>query len=175
MNVAPPVGVMPRPHVFDSHFDVANRWLNEVALSLDLTPAEHPRAMRALRAGLHAIRDRLPANEAVDLGAQLPTLIRGLFYEGWTFATDPTRIRDREAMLARVQEELASDPRLAPIDVLRAVIHVLVEHVSPGEIRDVVATLPKPIAALWLELTGHAIEPLPIDGDGLTRHTGYTR
>lgn len=151
---------MTRPHLFDSHVATANTWLDQIINNLDLQPADRPRALHALRAGLHAIRDRLPAAEVVDLGAQLPTVIRGIYYDGWTLANDPTRIRDRTAMIARVEKELAHDPRLDPVDVLRAVIHLLVEHVSPGEILDVVATLPRSIASLWQDLTGHALETL---------------
>ena len=148
---------MTRPHVFDAHLGTATAWLDELIENLDLAPADHAHALRALRAGLHAIRDRLPAAEVVDLAAQLPVLIRGIYYEGWSLGNDPTRIRDRAAMVARVEAELASDPRLDPVDVLRAVIHLIVEHVSPGEIRDVLSTLPRPIAALWQDLTGHAL------------------
>ncbi|MBS1120573.1 MAG: hypothetical protein H6Q90_2801 [Deltaproteobacteria bacterium] len=155
------LAVMTRPHVLDSHVETANTWLNELMESLELSsPADGARALHALRAGLHAIRDRLPASEVVDLGAQLPTLIRGIYYEGWTLTNDPTTIRDRAAMVARVKHGLMPDPRLDPVDVLRAVISLLVEHVTPGEILDVVATLPAPIAALWQDLTGHAIETL---------------
>jgi uncharacterized protein (DUF2267 family) len=166
-----------RPHVFDSYVDVANRWLAELVDNLELTPAEYPRALHALRAGLHAIRDRLPAVEVLDLGAQLPTLIRGLYFEGWTLANDPTRIRDREAMIARVAQELKPDLRLDPTDVLRAVIHLLVEHVSRGEIDDVIATLPGSIKALWHDLTGHALDipPRTPRPEGPTRRTGYSR
>ena len=148
----------PSAHVFDSHLETANAWLNQVAENLHLSPNDRVHALRALRAGLHAIRDRLPASEVVDLGAQLPMLIRGLYYEGWTLSNDPTRIRDRAAMVDRVREELMPDPRLDPVDVLRATIHMLVEQVSPGEIRDVMSTLPRPIAELWQDLTGHAVE-----------------
>jgi uncharacterized protein (DUF2267 family) len=152
-----------RAHVFDSHLETANTWLAQVMESLELSPDERPRALHAMRAGLHAIRDRLPAAEVVDLGAQLPTLIRGIYYEGWTLANDPRRIRDRAAMIARVKDEMPSDSRLDPVDVLRAVIEMLVEHVSPGEILDVVATLPGPIASLWQDLTGHALDTLEED------------
>lgn len=163
-----------RLHVFDSHLAVANRWMKELIENLDLGPADQPRALHALRAGLHAIRDRLPHNEIVDLGAQLPTLIRGIYYEGWTNRhTKP--LRDRAAMVARVQKELGPEPKLDPVDVLRAVIHLLVEHVSEGEIRDVLATLPKPIAELWHDLTGHAlVPPLPVHHT-FARRTGYSR
>lgn len=148
-------------HVFDPHVDVAKRWLNELSDNLELGPEESPRALHALRAGLHAIRDRMPANEVVDLGAQLPALIRGLYYEGWTLRTDPREIRDRAAMVARVAKELAPDQHLDPVDVLRAVIHLLVEHVSLGEIDDVLATLPASIRAMWHDLTGHALLDRP--------------
>jgi len=29
------------------------------------------------------LRDRLTVDEAVNLGAQLPMLVRGFYYEGW--------------------------------------------------------------------------------------------
>jgi uncharacterized protein (DUF2267 family) len=41
------------------------------------------RAYSVLRAVLHALRDRLIVDEAVNLGAQFPMLIRGFYYEGW--------------------------------------------------------------------------------------------
>lgn len=154
---------MTRAHLFDSHLETANKWVDEISESLELPATERPRALHALRAGLHAIRDRLPAAEVVNLGAQLPTLIRGIYYEGWALANDPTRMRDRVEMIARVKEELMLDPRMDPVDVLRAVIHLLVEHVSPGEIRHIVTTLPRPIASLWQDLTGHALDTLAVN------------
>lgn len=161
-------------HVFDSHVDAANTWLRPLIEDLELAPEDQARAVHALRAGLHAIRDRLPAAEVVDLAAQLPTLLRGIFYEGWRLGNDPTRIRDRAAMLARVKKELGADLRLAPYDVLRSVIRLLVKRVSPGEIRDMVATLPRPIATLWNELSGPAIESAVRSPDPARVHrTGY--
>lgn len=163
-------------HVFDSHVDAANAWVRPLIEDLKLTPGEHARAVHALRAGLHAIRDRLPAAEVVDLAAQLPTLLRGIFYESWRLDNDPTRIRDRAAMLARVKKELGTDPRLVPYDVLRSVIRLLVKHVSAGEIRDMVATLPRPIATLWNELSGSPTESAVTSRDpALVRRTGYAR
>ena len=156
---------MSKHHVFESTVSVANRWLKELMTTLQLPVGEEPRALHALRAGLHSIRDRLPANEVADLGAQLPTLIRGVYYDGWSLRSDPTRIRDRAAMLARVRKELGSDARLNAEEVLRAVIHLLAAHVSAGEIKDVISTLPRSIASLW--------EGVP--APKLTQHTGYSR
>jgi uncharacterized protein (DUF2267 family) len=108
----------------------------------------------------------------------LPTIIRGVYYEGWTLHRDLGQLRDREAMISRVKAELAPDLRLDPADVLRAVIHLLVEHVSKGQIQHVLATLPKSIAALWHELTGRSLELSPPPrGQAATapRRSGYTR
>jgi Uncharacterized conserved protein (DUF2267) len=37
----------------------------------------------ALIAALHALRDWLPRDEAICIGACFPPLLRGLYYEGW--------------------------------------------------------------------------------------------
>lgn len=169
---------MPHHDVLEPYVETAHIWLAQLRVSLQLTPSEGPRALRALRAGLHAIRDRLPAAEVVDLGAQLPTVIRGIYYDGWVPSVAPRRIRDRAALLAYVEHELSPDPRLTPTDVLRAVIQLLVEHISPGEIEDVVATLPRSIAALWRELATPSSDDAPTSmraSSGLTRRTGYSR
>lgn len=166
---------MPHLHVLDVHLEAANLWMKELIANLDLTPDQYARAPAALRAGLHAIRDRLPNNEAVDLAAQLPTLIRGINYEGWRLHRDNKNLRDRAGMIARVAKDLAPDTRLDPLDVLRAVIHLLVHHISQGEIQDVLATLPKPIAALWQELAEEEVRTPRAQKLHESRRTGYSR
>lgn len=131
---------------FHESLTKSQQWLKE--LGEVLTFVDDRQAVRALRGGLHAIRDRLPASEVVDLGAQLPMAIRGMYYEGWTLGNDPTEMRTREQLLERTAHHL-HDPRLDPEEVLRAVIQVLSRHVSRGELDDVVDTLPEPIAELW--------------------------
>ena len=44
---------------------------------------DRQRSYAVLRGVLHAIRDRLPPQEAVDLSAQFPMLVRGFYFEGW--------------------------------------------------------------------------------------------
>ena len=55
-------------------------WTNELDRRMGWD--NNPRAYRLLKAVLHALRDHLQVNEAADLGAQLPTLIRGAFDPG---------------------------------------------------------------------------------------------
>ena len=135
--------------LLDSTIHTSRQWLHELLDDLELPADDAGRALHALRAGLHAIRDRLPLTEAVHLGAQLPTLIRGIYYDGLRVSNDESRIRSRADMIDRVQRELEPDKRLYAPAVLHAVIALLEKHVSTGEIDKVVATLPKAIAELW--------------------------
>ena len=124
-------------------------WLHELRETLELPADDAGRALHALRAGLHAIRDRLPAAEAVHLGAQLPTFIRGIYYDGFRLSNDESKIRSRAEMVERVQRELEPDKQLFAPAILQSVIELLEKHVSAGEIEKLVATLPKSIAELW--------------------------
>jgi uncharacterized protein (DUF2267 family) len=139
---------MSEQSVLETTIATSRIWLHQMMERLDLPPDGAGRALHALRAGLHAIRDRLPPSEVVHLGAQLPVLVRGIYYDGWRLAQDATRMKSRADVLDHVRHELGPDP-LAATDVLVAVIALVREHVSPGEIDNVIATLPKALAALW--------------------------
>jgi uncharacterized protein (DUF2267 family) len=68
--------------IFDTTLQKTHVWLNDVMHKLGWQD-ERPRAYLALRTVLHALRDRLPVEEATHLGAQLPMLIRGFYYENY--------------------------------------------------------------------------------------------
>ncbi|MCS6927126.1 MAG: DUF2267 domain-containing protein, partial [Candidatus Binatia bacterium] len=89
--------------IFDTTLQKTHIWLNDVMQELGWEEERH-RAYLALRTVLHALRDRLTLEEAVDLGAQLPMLIRGFYYEGWTPHRVPRRERHKEEFLAHVQQ-----------------------------------------------------------------------
>jgi uncharacterized protein (DUF2267 family) len=135
--------------LIESAITTSRQWLHELLEKLELPEEEAGRAFHALRAGLHAIRDRLPATEAIHLGAQLPTLVRGIYYDGFRLNNEPSKIRTRAEMIQRVQRELEPDKRLSALAVLHSVIALIEHHVSAGEIDKVVSTLPKAIAELW--------------------------
>ena len=140
---------MKEHELIESTVGTSRQWLRELLQKLELPEDDAGRAFHALRAGLHAIRDRLPVAEAVHLGAQLPTLVRGMYYDGFRLANDESKIRTRAEMIERVQRELDPDKRLSALAVLHEVIALVERHVSAGEIDKVVATLPKAIANLW--------------------------
>jgi uncharacterized protein (DUF2267 family) len=131
---------------FDSTLQTTNVWLKEVGE--EMGRVEGPRAYHALRAVLHALRDRLPVDVAAALGAQLPMLVRGFYYEGWHPADKPLKERHLEEFLRhipRAGEGFTGDPERAA----RAVFRVLARHVSAGEVEGVKGCLPAEIRELW--------------------------
>jgi uncharacterized protein (DUF2267 family) len=89
--------------VFDKTLQTTNIWLNEIVTDLGPDPKL---AYRALRAVLHAFRDRLTVEETAHFGAQLQLLVRGIFYDASQPAGKPDRIRSEEEFLDRVVAEL---------------------------------------------------------------------
>lgn len=85
----------------------------------------------------------------MDLGAQLPMLIRGFYYEGWTLTGKPVRERHKEEFLAHITQAFRNDERIDPEQVIRAVFRVLSQRVTAGEISDVKNQLPTALGELW--------------------------
>lgn len=82
-------------------------------------------------------------------GAQLPMLIRGLYYEGWHPQGKPVKERKKEEFLAHVTIAFREDPAVDAEAVARAVFQVVAKHVTPGEIKHVKISLPGEIRSLW--------------------------
>ncbi len=135
--------------VFDRTIQLTNIWLKELMEKLG-TDDRH-RAYLALRSVLHALRDRLTVEEAADLAAQLPMLIRGIYYEGYHPADKPLKERHREEFLAHIREQFRKDPEVDAEAIVRAVFALLDEKITRGEIEDVRHSLPRHIRELWPE------------------------
>lgn len=131
--------------VFESTLQKTNAWLNDIMAGIDVDDPHL--AYLALRAALHALRDRLPVAEAVHLGAQLPMLIRGLYYEGWSPTKKPVKC-DRSEFLAAIRGGFRGLEDVDPEDAARVVFAVLGAHISAGEMKDVRAVLPPEIRTL---------------------------
>ena len=135
------------PEVFDTTLHKTNSWLKELMGVLGWE--ERHRAYLALRATLHALRDRLTVEEVAHLGAQLPMLIRGFYYEGWDPTGKPLRIRDKAQFLARIEHQFRGTDRVDPDQVARAVFTVLANRITEGEIEDVKHIMPTELRELW--------------------------
>jgi uncharacterized protein (DUF2267 family) len=133
--------------VFDNTIEKTNIWLNEILDGLGWQ--ERHRAYHALRAVLHALRDRLTIPEAADLGAQLPLVVRGIYYEGWHPSGKPVKERKKEEFVAHIAQAFRDDPTVDPEEVTRAVFRVVAQHVTAGEIDEVRNMLPAELRELW--------------------------
>lgn len=135
--------------VFDETVHATNTWLHEITSRLGWD--DRRKGYRALRACLHALRDRMPVTEAAHFSAQLPLLLRGAFYEGWRPSETPTRARTVEEFLSGLHSAFAGDRNFDAEITFREVISVMKLHISAGEIEDVRRTMPDEIKTLWEE------------------------
>jgi uncharacterized protein (DUF2267 family) len=132
---------------FDKTVQESNLWLKDVMERLDTADRHH--AYSTLRAVLHALRDRIGPESAAHLGAQLPMLLRGLFYEGWDPTGKPTKERNEAAFLAHIAREL---PRATEEDIEKGVyaaLDVLSKHIDRGTAVKIAAMFPLGLRKFW--------------------------
>lgn len=134
---------------FDSTLQSTHIWLDELMHELGWE-GERQKAYHALRAVLHALRDRLPVESAAHFASQLPMLVRGFYYEGWAPAKTPVREHTANEFLVHVTEAFLFDVNAHSKAIAQAVFRVLDKHISVGEIDKVKSVLPTSIRELWL-------------------------
>jgi uncharacterized protein (DUF2267 family) len=137
----------------DNAVQTTNVWLRD--LDDKLGWGDRQKSYAALKAVLHALRDQLTIDESAQFAAQLPLIVRGLFYEGWNPSKVPSRERDVDRFLDRVRHGYTQAPgpeRIDPTWLCQSVITLLSEHISPGELEDVRGMLAEPIRReIWPE------------------------
>lgn len=130
----------------DKSVQEINRWLD--ALMVELPTDDKQYAYQALRAVLTTLRDRLPVDLGAHFGAQLPLLVRGVYYEGFVPADVPQKYRradEWQQAIARAGENLGTSQAA---DASRAVFRVLDEELDAGLMHKIVEALPEEIRAL---------------------------
>ena len=135
--------------VFDKTLETTHVWLKEIMA--DLGPDKQV-AWKALSTVLHKLRDRLSINLAAHLGAQLPLLVRGVYYDQFEPAKMPSECRNREDFIAEVAEWMSDTRPVDPEDAIRSVFRVLSRHISQGQIDHVKQALPKSVRQMWDEV-----------------------
>jgi uncharacterized protein (DUF2267 family) len=158
------------PNVFDETVANSKVWLKEV--QKEVGAGNQRQAYAALHAVLHTLRDRLTVAEAVDLGAQLPVLIRGVYYDGWIPNGKPEKISNARDFVDRVSEELGQSSGGHPLNALvvtEGVIKVLEQKISQGEIDDIKATLPHDMLKLWSQSRPEEELPGPAGDDSVEK------
>lgn len=137
---------MPRSRfsTFDHMTHTAYAWLADIASGFDTDDRRF--AYRVLRAWLHTLRDRLTPDGAVKLGAQLPELLRGVYYDGWNPSTVPMKYG-----LDEYVQRFANDARISVTEVPATAARIsatIRQRFSPGQLDEALAELPVPLREL---------------------------
>jgi uncharacterized protein (DUF2267 family) len=135
-----------------THVDAIERTVSKTReylndLEAELGTEDAAATWRGLRGYLQILRDRLTMDEAAHLAAQLPHLLRGVYYEGFDPGHQPARIRDRDVFLTRLAERAELDDVVQAALLAESATRVLARHIARGELDDVFSQLPKEIRA----------------------------
>jgi uncharacterized protein (DUF2267 family) len=134
--------------VFDTTLQTTNVWLDDVMRELGWD--DRHKAYTALRTVLHALRDRLPVDNAAHFGAQLPMLVRGFYYEGWHPAHKPVKERSRDEFLMHITDAFLRDVEADSRQIANAVFKTLSKHMTAGEIEKIRQALPGDVREMWM-------------------------
>jgi uncharacterized protein (DUF2267 family) len=138
-----------QPEVFETTLQKTNIWLREISDFLHWN--DHQKAYHGLRAVLHTLRDRLPVPEAAHLGAQLPMLVRGIYYEDWRPMATPVKVKTTQEFYDAVKGHFKADQNVNPMRVTTAVMEVLAANLSPGELTKLRGIMPPHLREIWPE------------------------
>jgi len=127
------------------YVDETVKWIKDLEHNLQIESTEI--AWNVLRSVLHVFRDRLTPEEAFHLSAQLPMLLRGLFFEGYRISDKPEKF-DVDKMLYRIDEKLTTQQKNAE-QAFRATLQVLYKYISEGQLEDMYGIMPGDIRELW--------------------------
>ena len=130
--------------VFDRTLQTTNIWLDEI---MDVMGPDRQVAWKVLSVVLHKLRDRVPVEVAAHLGAQLPLLVRGVYYDQYQPAKQPTDCKNIEEFVEEVQEWLSDIRPVDAKDATRAVFAVLGRHLTEGAITKIKHALPRSIGS----------------------------
>jgi uncharacterized protein (DUF2267 family) len=128
--------------VFDKTLQITNIWLNDIGEEIG---PDRQRCYHALSAVLHALRDHLQIEQAAHLAAELPLLIKGIYFHGWSPSNGAPRERKLKGFLNCIQSELAHLRPMGAEDACRAVMRTLNRHISAGTVGKVKQGLPEDI------------------------------
>jgi len=118
---------------------------------LELNWSDRRKTYIAFRCVLHALRDHVPVTDAVQIGEQLPMLVRGFYFEHWNPAGKPLPLRSKEDFFSAIASDLTrySEDTSTAETITRAVFRLLERKATDGEIEEVSHLMPKGLRDLW--------------------------
>ncbi|SDZ40269.1 Uncharacterized conserved protein, DUF2267 family [Jannaschia faecimaris] len=133
--------------VLDHTVQLTHEWVNELRERIDWPSSRD--ALRLMRAVLTEVRDHIPHEEVAQLSAQMPLLIRGMFFEGWRPAITPLTDRSAEHFIKAIEARVGQVDGYRGREDIAAVFATIGNRVSDGELRQVRHALPPAIRDFW--------------------------
>jgi uncharacterized protein (DUF2267 family) len=138
---------------FKKYVQDAEDFISEVALELG-DPDDKVRAGRVLRSVLHTFRDRVTPVESLQLISQFPMFIKALYVDGWKISHEDRSLRHLGDFIEALRTadgpgnvyDFYTDYEAK--EAIQAVFRVLKNHVTYGEIHDIIAILPAELKSL---------------------------
>lgn len=135
---------------FNRYAQKGNEFVNRVAVKL-YDDTDVARAGRIVRGVFHTFRNHLTVEESMQLLAQLPMALKGVYVDGWVLSKKYDRVRNIYEFAAELIKEEGisswrdfSDTEEA-IAAVRAVWETIAEYVSVGELENMLDVLPQPL------------------------------
>jgi uncharacterized protein (DUF2267 family) len=132
--------------IFDKTLQSTHIWLDEI---MQVVGPDRQVAWKVLSTVLHKLRDRLPVDLAAHLGAELPLLVRGAYYDQYEPAKQPVDFDTYAEFRAEIEQWLSDIRPVNPDDAIRAVFGLLSRHIAAGQIEKVKNALPKGLRQFW--------------------------
>jgi uncharacterized protein (DUF2267 family) len=128
------------PLHFDKYAAVGNRFVKDVAEELNVSRNSAARIMKAV---LHAVRDRLPPDDAIQFAQGLPMALKAVFIDQYDPSRTPVVIRRAHDFLDYIfyKDEFSANvdfPDQDSVeDALRGVFNVLECYMDPAQIEHI--------------------------------------
>ncbi len=138
---------------FEKFAQEGNEFLSRLATSLG-HPEEKGRTGIIMRSVMHTLRERITMGESLNLLAQLPMFLKGIYVDNWKYQEKPANIKKKEEFLDAVKNHQAQygeqdfDWEKSTEDIVKIVLRELSTYVSRGEFEDIMAQMPQPIKEL---------------------------
>lgn len=107
------------------------------------------RAARILRSVFAMLRNHITVEESIQLLAQMPVAIKGIYVDGWTLSHSKERIRTFDGLINEIALHEGSviwrdfSNREEVIEAIRAVVETMTHYVSKEEMMEAFEGFPK--------------------------------
>lgn len=132
---------------FETSLDKTNLILKDIEQAYGWPKERRNQSYLALRTVLHLLRDRLPVEESAQFAAQLPMVLRGIYFEGWDPTVVPVKM-GREEFLERVRLDFPWEVPGGIAHLVQTTLNAVRRYTTEGQWQDVKTGMPKELASI---------------------------